>query len=93
MLNTPFSPWPSSTEEDANAAEVLSRLSELREPLVITQTGIAKAVLQDVTSFEETQGALALLKIRAIGNQDIETGRAKPVADVVARLRKTRANA
>ena len=71
----------------ANAAKVLTELSEQRQPLVITQNGEAKAVLQDVASFEETQETLALLKILAIGNQDLEAGRVKPVADVVARLR------
>jgi len=34
----------------ANAAEVLSQLTEKREPLVITQYGEAKAVIQDVAS-------------------------------------------
>lgn len=71
----------------ANAAEVLAQLSAQREPLVITQNGEAKAVLQDVASFEETQELLALLKILALGNQDVEAGRIKPVAEVAARLR------
>lgn len=75
----------------ANAAEVLMRLAEQREPMVITQNGEAKAVLQDVASFEETQETLALLKILALGNQDIAAGKVKPVADVVARLRVKRA--
>jgi prevent-host-death family protein len=75
----------------ANAAEVLTHLAENREPLVITQNGEAKAVLQDVVSFEETQETLALLKILAIGQQDVEESRIKPVADVVARLRAKRA--
>lgn len=77
----------------ANAAEVLTQLAENREPLVITQNGEAKAVLQDVASFEETQETLALLKILAIGQQDVDEGRIKPVADVVARLRAKRATA
>jgi len=77
----------------ANAAKVLTELSEQRQPLVITQNGEAKAVLQDVASFEETQETLALLKILAVGNQDLEAGRVKPVADVVARLRAKRATA
>jgi prevent-host-death family protein len=77
----------------ANAAEVLANLSEQREPLVITQNGEAKAVLQDVASFEETQEALALLKILALGNQDVEAGRIKPVADAVSRLRGKRGDA
>jgi len=66
----------------ANAAEVLARLAEHREPLVITQNGEAKAVLQDVASFEETQETLPLLKILALGNQNIEAGNVKPVAGV-----------
>lgn len=71
----------------ANAAEVLAHLAEQREPLVITQNGEAKAVLQDVASFDETQETLALLKILALGSQDVAAGKVKPVADVVARLR------
>jgi len=74
----------------ANAAEVLAHLAENREPLVITQNGEAKAVLQDVASFEETQETLALLKILALGQQDVEAGRLKPVGDAVARLRGKR---
>lgn len=74
----------------ANAAEVLTLLAEQREPLIITQNGEAKAVLQDVASFEETQETLALLKILALGSQQIAAGKVKPVADVVARLRTKR---
>lgn len=71
----------------ANAAEVLADLAERRQPLVITQNGEVKAVLQDVVSFEETQETLALLKILALGNQQVAAGKVKPVVDVVARLR------
>ena len=77
----------------ANAAEVLTRLAEQREPLVISQNGEAKAVLQDVASYEQAQETLALLKILALGQQDVEAGRLRPVADVVARLRVKRPTA
>ena len=77
----------------ANAAEVLSHLAESRQPLVITHNGETKAVLQDVASFEETQETLALLKILALGQQDVEEGRIKSATDVVARLRAKRASA
>jgi hypothetical protein len=43
-----------------------------------------------VASFEETQETLALLKILALGNQDVAAGKVKPAADVVARLRAKR---
>ena len=72
----------------AHAAQVLLHLAEQRQPMIITQNGEAKAVLQDVASYEETQETLALLKILALGNQDIEAGKTHPLADVVKRLRR-----
>jgi prevent-host-death family protein len=71
----------------ANAAEVLDQLAERREPMLITQNGEAKAVIQDVASYEETQETLALLKILALGNREVEEGNVRPVAEVVGRLR------
>ena len=75
----------------ANAAEVLLDLAENREPMVITQNGEAKAVIQDVASFEQTQETLALLKLLALGNRDIEAGRTRPARAVAERLRAKRA--
>ena len=57
----------------ANAAEVLAELAELREPLLITRHGEAKAVVQDITSYEQTQETLALLKTLALGQRDVES--------------------
>ena len=71
----------------ANAAQVLAGLSANREPLLITQNGEAKAVLQDVASYEQAQETLALLKVLALGNHDLAAGRVKPVAQVLTRLR------
>lgn len=71
----------------ANAADVLQELNEQRKPFVITQNGEARAVIQDVASYEETQETLALLKILALGNKQIAEGKVKPVAEVVKRLR------
>lgn len=77
----------------ANAAEVLQQLSEKREPLLITQNGEAKAVLQDVATYEATQETLALLKILALGNQEVAAGKLKPIGEVVRRLRSKKAAA
>ena len=77
----------------ANAAQVLAGLSANREPLLITQNGEAKAVLQDVASYEQAQETLALLKVLALGNQDLAAGLVKPVAQVLTRLRAKRAAA
>jgi prevent-host-death family protein len=72
----------------ANAAEVIQQLTEQREPLVITQNGEAKAVIQDVASFEQTQETLALLKILALGNRQIDEGKTVTIADAFRRLRQ-----
>ncbi len=77
----------------ANAAEVLHDLAADRKPLVITQNGEAKAVMQDVASYEETQETLALLKLLALSNRDVAAGRVKPLATVVKRLRAKKAAA
>ena len=74
----------------AHAAEIVRKLAEQREPLVITQNGEAKAVIQDIESFEQTQETMALLKILALGNRQIEAGRTQPAAEVIKRLRERR---
>ena len=71
----------------AHAAEVVRDLAERQEPLVITQNGVAKAVLQDVASYEETQERPAFLKILALGNRQIEEGRTVSAAEAVQALR------
>ncbi len=76
----------------AHAAEIVRNISEQREPLVITQNGEAKAVLQDIASFEQAQETMALLKILALGNRQIEAGELEPAASVVQRLRQRRSD-
>lgn len=76
----------------ANAAEVMRELAEQRQPLVITQNGEAKAVIQDVASYEETQETIALLKILALGNRQIEEGRVVPAKAAFKRVREKKAN-
>lgn len=75
----------------ANAAELIRELAETREPLVITQNGEARAVMQDVATYEATQETLALLKILALGKRQIDEGRAIPLAEAARRLRARRA--
>lgn len=71
----------------ANAAEILLDLADKREPMLITQNGEARAVIQDVASFEQTQETLALLKLLALGTRDMDAGRSKPARSVIERLR------
>ena len=74
----------------AHAAEIVRTLGDQRGPLIITQNGEAKGVLQDIDSYEQTQETVALLKILALGSRQIEAGQVQPAADVITRLRKRR---
>ena len=74
----------------AHAAEVVRNLGEKREPLVITQNGEAKVVIQDIESYEQIQETMALLKILALGNRQVDEGKIEPAAKVINRLRERR---
>ncbi len=74
----------------AHAAEIVRNLGERQEPLVITQNGEAKVVIQDIGSYEKTQETLALLKILSLGNRQIEEGKVDSAAVVIGRLRERR---
>ncbi|PCI41428.1 MAG: antitoxin, Phd family protein [Proteobacteria bacterium] len=56
----------------SHAADIVRNM---REPLVITQNGEAKVVIQDVHSYEKTQETMAMLKLLALGNKQIEEGK------------------
>ncbi len=72
----------------ANAAEIIAELGEVGEPMIITRNGEATAIVQDIATYEKTQEPLALLKILALANRDIEQSKHRPAKDVFADLRK-----
>lgn len=72
----------------SHTAEIVKTITESREPLVITQNGEAKLVVMDVKSFEEQEDTMALLKLLAMGNREIDEGRFKNAEDVFAELDK-----
>ena len=72
----------------AHAAEIVRELADRQEPIIITQNGDAKAVMQGIDSYEQTQEALALLKILALGDRQIETSRLRPASEVIAEVRE-----
>jgi prevent-host-death family protein len=56
----------------SEAAQIVKDLTDSGEPLIITQNGEARLVVQDVRSYEATQQTIALLKILAIGQKHID---------------------
>ena len=70
----------------SHAAELVREITESGEPMLITQNGEAKVIVQDAQSYEDMQQTLALLKILTLGRKEIEAGRFVPASDVFAEL-------
>jgi len=76
----------------AHASQLIRQLGEQQEPLIITQNGEAKAIMQDIQSYEQQQETMALLKMLALGNRQVEEGRVQSAADAVQAIRERRKN-
>lgn len=72
----------------SHTAEALRDVAERQRTMVITQHGEAKAVLQDIATYEQTQESLALLKMLAQSSKSIEAGRSKSAKQAFADVRK-----
>ncbi len=69
-----------------NAAHLLQQVNETRRPIIITQNGLARAVLQDTASYESMRNAIAMLKLMVQGENDIRTGRVSEQEEVFTRI-------
>lgn len=69
-----------------NAAHLLHQVNETRRPVIITQNGLARAVLQDTASYESMRNAIAMLKLMVQGEDDIRAGRLSGQEEVFARI-------
>jgi prevent-host-death family protein len=68
----------------AHTAKIIRELSAQRGTMVITQDGQARAVVQDIDSYEQTQEGLAMLKLLAQSQRSVEAGKHKPLKKAFA---------
>jgi prevent-host-death family protein len=73
----------------SKAADLLDQINATHRPVVITQNGEARAVLQDPESYEQMRRAIGLLKLVAQGESDVQAGRTMAADEVFTSLRKT----
>ena len=71
----------------ASTAEAVRTVTETGEPLFITQNGEAKIVVEDIRTYEETQETLALLKILAVGEAEVNREETVPISDAIEAIR------
>jgi prevent-host-death family protein len=70
----------------SRAADLLKQINETHRPVVITQNGEPRAVLQDPESYENMRNAIGLLKLISQGEEDIKDGKSKSQEDVFANI-------
>ena len=73
----------------SRAADLLKQINETHRPVIITQKGEPRAVLQDPESYENMRNAIALLKLISQGEEDIKNGRTKTQVEVFENIEKT----
>jgi len=66
----------------SRAADLLKQINETHRPVIITQNGEPKAVLQDPKSYENMRNAIGILKLISLGEEDIRAGRVKSQEEV-----------
>ena len=76
----------------ANASEILEDISKSGQTMGITQHGEIKAVLVGADEYQRTQDTMAFLKLVALGDEDIRTGKTRPVGEFAASMREKLAN-
>ena len=69
-------------------ADAIREVNENHGTLIITQNGEAKAVLQDITDYEQTQESLALLKMLSQSISSYQKGKHKSAKRAFSSVRK-----
>jgi prevent-host-death family protein len=70
----------------SRASDLLRQINETHRPVVITQNGEPRAVLQDPESYENMRNAIGLLKLISLGEKDIKEGKSKSQEEVFANI-------
>lgn len=70
----------------SRAADLLKQINETHRPVVITQNGEPKAVLQDPESYENMRNAIGILKLISQGEEDVKAGKSKSQEEVFANI-------
>jgi prevent-host-death family protein len=71
-----------------HSAELVKAVNHSRSPVVITQNGVARAVVMDAASYEQMQDALILLKMLSQSDDEYRKGHWKSQEEVEADFRK-----
>ena len=72
----------------SRAADILKQINETHRPVIITQNGEPKAVIQDPQSFENMKNAIGILKLSSLGEEDLRAGKMRSQEEVFESIEK-----
>lgn len=70
------------------AADLLNQVNDTQRPVIITQNGEPRAVIQDTQSYEDMRNAIGILKLLSLGEEDIRKGSVHSQDEVFSRIEK-----
>jgi len=73
----------------SRAADLLNQINETHRPVIITQNGKPRAILQDPESYENMRNAIGILKLISQGESDIKNGKVKFQEDMFKDIETT----
>ena len=76
-----------------DAPAVIEQLTDTGQPIGLTQPGVVKAVIMSTEAYQEMRNTNAMLKLVALGDNDIRSGNHRPARDVINELRDSVAQA
>ncbi|HHD78697.1 MAG TPA: type II toxin-antitoxin system Phd/YefM family antitoxin [Epsilonproteobacteria bacterium] len=72
----------------SKTADIINSVNETKQSIIITQNGEAKAVIQDIKSYENLRNSLSLLKLIVQSEEDIRNDRVTPQDEMFEKLEK-----
>ncbi|MBI5142346.1 MAG: type II toxin-antitoxin system Phd/YefM family antitoxin [Nitrospirae bacterium] len=66
----------------SHAADILKQINDTHRPIVITQNGEPRAVVQDPDSYDNMRNAIGILKLISQGEEEVRQGRSREQEEV-----------
>ncbi|MCD4817266.1 MAG: type II toxin-antitoxin system Phd/YefM family antitoxin [Candidatus Cloacimonetes bacterium] len=58
-----------------HTAEAIQKIIENHQPLILTENGDAKVIVQNIKDYEQFQESIVMLKILALSNKNLQEGK------------------
>ena len=78
----------SATYLKSRTKDLLDQINETHQPVIVTQNGTPRAVIQDIKSYEDTRNALGIMTLILLSEEEFRQGKFKPQEEVFREVEK-----